>query len=429
MFLRPSYAGSLGQPSQAALHEGIEAGRRRPLAHGSQLTKLVGPDDRIDHARERNDSGTPTVRSPIMKTTFSDEESNVERYDLALIGFGGVNRALSELICERGVDLSARMGFELRVVAITDLRMGSLISADGIDLRAVLAMPSGDTFAGQAGGHAEPRNEEVIRSSSADIIVEATFTNPVDGEPAVSHVKWALESGKHVTTTNKGPVALAGEGLKRLAAQNEVQFEFEGSVMSGTPVIRLGRQLSRGLDVSGFEGILNGTSNYVIGRMEEGMTLANAVVEAQTHGYAEADPSADIEGSDVQLKVVILANELLGANLTTQDVSRVGISELTADDIVRAATEGKRWKLIGSATRASDGSVTAKVRPLAVPDGHPLYGVNGPTNALTYWTDLLGDVTIVGAGAGRVETAYALLSDILAIHDSAQVRSIEASNA
>lgn len=339
----------------------------------------------------------------------------MHRHDLALIGFGGVNRALAEIIHTRGTALADDLGFELRVVAITDLRLGSLMRADGIDLGAVFAMPEGATFAGMPGGAAVPQNDFIIRNTTADIVVEATFTNPVDGEPAVSHVRAALESGKSVTTTNKGPVALAGAELHRIAADHGVRFAHEGAVMSGTPVLRFASDMLRGTRISGVEGILNGTSNFVLGRMEAGATLADAVAEAQALGYAEADPSADIEGSDVQLKVVILANEILGAGITTADVVRRGISAITPEDIATAAAEGRRWKLIGSATRTSDGEVVASVEPVALPLAHPLAGVSGATNAVSFDTDMLGAVTVSGPGAGRIETAYALLSDIIAI--------------
>lgn len=153
------------------------------------------------------------------------------------------------------------------------------------------------------------------------------------------------------------------------------------------------------------------------------MTLDAAVAEAQALGYAEADPTADIEGSDVQLKVVILANEILGADITTADVTRRGISEVSAADIIEAAANGKRYKLIGSAFRNAAGTVTAKVEPVALPLTHPLASVSGPTNAVSFDTDLLGTVTVSGPGAGRIETAYALLSDIIAIdaHQRARV--------
>lgn len=337
-------------------------------------------------------------------------------HDIALIGFGGVNRALAEIIRDRGDQLVDDLGFGLRVVAITDLRLGSLMQSEGIDLASVLAMTGDENFAGLPGGHAEPRNEHVIRTSTADIVVEATFTNPIDGEPGISHVRAALESGKSVTTTNKGPVALAGRELTRLAAENDVRFEFEGSVMSGTPVLRLATETLKGLRISRIQGILNGTSNFVLGRMESGASLEDAVAEAQTLGYAEADPTADIEGSDVQLKVVILANELLGAALTTADVDRTGISGITAQDVISAAADGERWKLVGTVERDESGAVSASVQPLALGAEHPLAGISGATNAVAFTTDLIGTVTVSGPGAGRMETAYALLSDIIAIH-------------
>ncbi len=344
----------------------------------------------------------------------------MNRHDIALIGFGGVNRALAELVLARGGELTAELGFELRVVAITDLRLGSLMQADGIDLGRVFAMPDDATFAGWHGGTAVPQNEYVIRNTTADIVVEATFTNPVDGEPAISHVRAALESGKSVTTTNKGPVALAGSELNALAERHGVRFEYEGAVVSGTPILRFADRTLKGLRVNSVQGILNGTSNYVLGKMEAGMSLEDAVKEAQALGFAEADPTADIEGSDVQLKVVILANEVLGADITTADVQRRGISSVTAADIVDAAARGERIKLIGSAFRNATGGVTASVEPVALPLSHPLAGISGPTNAVSFDTDMLGTVTVSGPGAGRTETAYALLSDIIAIDQASR---------
>ena len=333
----------------------------------------------------------------------------------------GVNRALAQLIADVP-NRFAHLGFDLQVVAITDLLMGSLVQDDGINLAEVLSLPRGTTFGNYPGGSDSADNERVIKDSPADIIVEATFTNPVDGEPAASHVRWALEAGKSVTTTNKGPVALHGEALKALAASNESVFAYEGAVLSGTPVLGLARNQLAGLNIRGVQGILNGTSNYVIGRMEAGLPLEEAVAEAQAEGYAEADPTADIGGSDVQLKVVILANELLGAALSPNDVQTTGIAGIIADDIIAAAREGKRFKLIGSAHRNDDGSVTARVAPETVAADHPLASIPGATNAVSFDTDLLGTVTISGPGAGRTETAFALIADIIAIHAHEQER-------
>jgi homoserine dehydrogenase len=341
----------------------------------------------------------------------------MDRYDLCLIGFGGVNRALAELIVQRGDDLAARLGISLRVVAITDLRAGSLVDVAGVDLVPLLSTePDELSFAALDGGSADPRNEWVIRHVPADIVVEATYTNPTDGEPAISHVRWAFESGKHVCTTNKGPVALAGQALKALAAERGVSFEFEGSVLSGTPVLGTAQRLLGGLEITGVQGIMNGTSNYILGRLEQDVDLPAAIAEAQALGYAEADPTADIEGHDVQLKVMILANEVLGGSLRREDVPCEGISAITAHEVRDAASKGLHWKLVGSATRQDDGSVEARVAPLALPAHHPLAGIAGASNAVAFTTDLLGTVTVSGPGAGRTETAYALLSDIIAIH-------------
>jgi len=334
-------------------------------------------------------------------------------YNIALVGFGNVNRTLAEVIHKDGAALAEELGFTLTVTAITDLVFGALVDADGVDLSAVLALKSGDTFA-SIGGTQSADNEIFIRTAPADIVVEATYTNPVDGEPAVSHVRWALESGKSVCTTNKGPVAFAADELKGLAAKNGVRFEFEGAVMSGTPVLRLASGPLKGVGMKSFSGILNGTSNYILGRMEDGLSLEAAIKEAQDLGYAEADPTADINGSDLRLKVVVLAHELLGAHVKPDDVPTQGIVDITPAMVAAAKAEGKRWKLIGGATRTPDG-VVCSVSPQKLDSSHPLYGVSGATNAVMFDTRFLGKVTISGPGAGREETAYALLSDIIAI--------------
>jgi len=350
------------------------------------------------------------------------------QYNIALIGFGGVNRALAKLIAERNNRWRTDLGFTLNIVAVTDLYLGSVMSPNGIEGRMLVETKfEKGGFARLFGGSAEADNERIIKEAPADIVAEATFTNPNGGEPALSHCRWALESGKHVVTTNKGPVALAARELKALAAQNNVSFEYEGAVMSGTPVIRMAGKTLAGAGLTGFEGILNGTSNFVLGRMEAGLGFAEAVKEAQALGYAEADPTADIEGHDVRLKVVILANELLGGNLAPADVVCKGISSLTLADVEAAANENCRWKLIGSAARYPDGRIQASVAPQRLPIEHPLAGVGGAINAVSFKTELLGAATVTGPGAGRVETAYALLSDIIAIHrDCAGVMKKEA---
>lgn len=183
--------------------------------------------------------------------------------------------------------------------------------------------------------------------------------------------------------------------------------------MSGTPALRLPLTTLAGNNISEMRGILNGTTNYILTRMEDGLSYEDALREAQQRGYAEADPTNDVEGYDARGKVVILANVVMGVPLRQDEVACQGISHMTAADISRAA-EGKRWKLLARVRR--DGrDVAARVAPEMIPLTDPLAGVAGATNAITYECDLLGPVTLVGAGAGRLETGFALLIDVITI--------------
>ncbi len=338
-------------------------------------------------------------------------------YRLALIGFGSVNRALARMIADDGGRMGERLGFRLSIVAVSDLLLGSAHDAGGLDLDELTALPAEKgALASVRGGRAEADNEALIKNSSADIVSEATFTDARTGEPAGTHCRWGLAAGKHVVTTNKGPAAFHGEELRALAAEHGVFFGIEGTVMSGTPVLRLADNELAGCRIDGFKGILNGTANYVLGRMEDGIALDDAVAEAQSRGYAEADPAADIEGWDVLLKVVILAGSVLGVRLSPDQVRRRGITGLSAEDVAAAPRDGHRWKLIGEAKLGAGGAVDAGVSPHRLPHSHPLAAIGGATNAVTFETDYLGQVTVSGPGAGRVETGFALLSDIAAIH-------------
>ena len=187
-------------------------------------------------------------------------------------------------------------------------------------------------------------------------------------------------------------------------------------VLSGTPALNLAKYSLAGNEIKSFKGILNGTTNYILTQMEAGKSYDEALKKAQELGYAEADPTGDVEGLDALGKVVILTNIVLGKKITWEDVKRKGITAITKKDIEQAKSEGKRWKLIGSAEIQSDGSVKAKVEPLKLPLNDPLAGVSDATNALTFNTDELGPVTIVGPGAGKRETGFALLIDLLDIN-------------
>ena len=164
--------------------------------------------------------------------------------------------------------------------------------------------------------------------------------------------------------------------------------------------------------VNRIQGILNGTTNYILGEMENGADFAYALKDAQAKGYAEADPTGDVDGHDAAAKVVILANLVMNQSMTMQDVSCIGISGITSAQIQSAQADNQRWKLIGTLENVN-GQIQGSVEPVKLDAAHPLYGVGGATNAITYSTDILGDVTLIGPGAGRIETGYAIIGDIL----------------
>ena len=335
---------------------------------------------------------------------------------LALIGFGNVGQGFAQILNERGAAYEEEFGLRLQIVAVSDMLKGSLYNPAGLDPAALLE-------AIRAHGSLEPVPApyhgwdalRTIAESNADVVVELSYTDLKTGEPALTHLRHALGKHKNVVTTNKGPVALHYPDLLALAEANGVQLGVEGTVMSGTPALRMAKELLSAARITRLQGIINGTTNYILSQMESGASYASALAEAQGRGYAEADPTGDVEGFDAAGKVVILANLLMGAGLSMADVDRTGITRLTPEDIASAAASGERWKLIGKVERV-EGKVVASVRPTRLPISHPLASVSGATNAITFTTELLGDVTIVGPGAGGLETGYALICDLLAMN-------------
>ena len=337
---------------------------------------------------------------------------------IALIGFGTVGQGLAEILVDKGDSLEQQHDVRFQIVAVSDLLKGSLYQATGLDAATLLEVVRRtgklEEYPVNRGLFTDLDSLETIRRSNADTVVEISWTDVQTGQPAIDHVKAAFENGKNAVLTNKGPVALAYQELAGLAAAQGVQFRFEGTVMSGTPAIRLAQRALAGCTISQIQGILNGTTNYILTQMETGQSYASALAEAQRLGYAEADPTADVDGWDAAGKAVILANVLMGGDLQVAAVDRTGISKLTLADVDAARAAGERWKLIAKVWH-SDGTTKASVTPTRVPLSHPLAGVGGAVNAVTYTTDLLGDVTLVGPGAGRMETGYAVLGDLLEI--------------
>jgi len=338
-------------------------------------------------------------------------------FKLAFIGFGTVGQGLVEILIEKKQMLEQKYDFHYSVVAISDILKGSVYDEKGLDLKKILELvKNGKKINEYPNGKKDMDSLTTIKETNADTIIEITYTDIKTGEPATTQIKTALNAGKNVVSTNKGPVVREVRALLDLAKKKNVFYGFEGVVLSGTPALNLAKFTLAGNRIKGFKGILNGTTNYILTKMGEGMSYQDALKKAQELGYAEADPTADVEGFDALGKVVILTNVVLEKNIKIEDVQRKGITEITQNDIETAKSEGKVWKLIGSAELQENGSVKARIWPEKLPLSNPLAGVSSATNALTYYTDELGAVTIVGPGAGKRETGFALLIDLLEIN-------------
>ncbi len=332
---------------------------------------------------------------------------------IVLIGFGTVGQGLVQILRDKGASLKQDYGFEAHIVGVATRSRGTLLSQTGLDAGALLtAIDHGslDHYEGHDFQRGLPI-VELIRHSGADVLVEASPTNFETGQPSLDYCLTALNHKMHVVLANKGPVAVGYDVLMQVASSAGKRVLFEGTVMAGTPTLRLGMQALAGCTISKARGILNGTTNYMLTQMESGVAYADVLAEAQRLGYAEADPTADVDGWDAAGKAIILAAALFKKTLTFADMQVSGISRLTPDDIAAAKAAGERWKLIAEVT-SNGGSV----QPVRIPLNHPLAGVSGTTNAVTFTTDLLGDVTLVGSGAGRLQTGFGLLADLLDLH-------------
>lgn len=328
---------------------------------------------------------------------------------LAINGFGAVGQALAHILHQRGADLDSRYGFRPRLVAVATRRTGAHYSAEGMDLADLLARMAdgrGPT------GAPLPSLLGLTRDHDVDVLIDATPTDVHSGGPGLAVCRHALMLHAHIVLASKGPLAVAFHELAALARQQGVSLRYEATVMAGTPVLRLAQVDLAADTIQSARGIVNGTTNFMLTQMErDGLSYDEALAQAQALGYAETDPSGDVDGWDAAAKVVILGAALFGAYWTLDDLDVHGIRGITPQAIRDAQNAGERWKLIATVTPQG-----GRVAPMRLPLDDPLAGVSGAHNAITYRTDLMGDVTLIGAGAGPTETAFALLSDLLAIH-------------
>jgi homoserine dehydrogenase len=320
--------------------------------------------------------------------------------------------------------LTARYGRPLVVVGIGNARDGFAYHPDGLDLAAALAAAAagqpitGHPITGQAGARVWPSAIEGLRATEADLLVEVTASPGTDGEPGLAHMRETLRRGIPVVTSNKWPVALHGTELAELARRHRVPFRAESTVMSGTPVLSTLTEGLAGTVPVALRGVLNATANSILSQMSDGSSYEEALAEAQRAGLAEPDPSADVEGEDTVAKIMILSALVFGRQLRRDQVTCHGITGITGEQVHQAALAGGRLRHVATLAFAGPGgtgTVTARVRPEAVPAGDPLASVDGATNALIFQASAVGEITVIGPGAGPHLAGQGVLSDIIAV--------------
>ncbi|HMA05333.1 MAG TPA: homoserine dehydrogenase [Methanomicrobiales archaeon] len=320
---------------------------------------------------------------------------------VALLGFGSVGRGVARMIGEKDLPLT--------LTALADSK-GGIIDPKGISI------PEAFSRKENSGSCGRPKVSalDIVESDAYDVLVEVTPTNVDTGEPALTHIRGALNRRRHVVTSNKGPIALAHRELTDLAATQGVALRYEATVCGAIPIIHTLQHGLLGNTVAALFGVMNGTCNYILTRMEdEGLTYDQALGEAQEMGYAEKDPTYDVKGLDAAIKLVILANTIWRMDAGMKDVEVTGIDRITPEAIQLAKDGETAIRLIGEAVPSRN---LLRVSPRILPRNHPLL-VEGTLNAVTVVTDMAGELTFIGKGAGSIETASAVIGDLLSIRE------------
>ena len=338
------------------------------------------------------------------------------RRRIVIVGFGNVGREFARMLVELRGELSREFGLEPSVVGILTGRHGSVEDAKGIDLRKSVRLSEAGASLEGCGRSIRESSVDYIRRARADVVVELTPLRISPRQIAVDHILAALRSGKHVITANKGPVVYHYRRIRELAVRQGLGFRYEGTVMDGAPVFNLFQESLRGAHVESFEGILNSTSNFILGKVEAGGTVEEGVQAARAMGFLETDPSMDLDGWDATVKACLLANVLMGGGLRPEHVPREGISGTDAEHVHAVHATGKRLKQVARGWREGR-AVKASVALEELEAGHPLHAIDGTSNALLVRTDKLKELLVSERHPGLRQTAFAVYSDLIAIHE------------
>jgi homoserine dehydrogenase len=343
----------------------------------------------------------------------------MKRLRIWLVGFGTVGRWVMHAIDSQRERLAGKYGIGITVVGLASARDGFIYAGNGLDIRSALALASeGRSLAGHPGVRCWPSAIDGLRATDADLLVEVTASPSGNGEPGVAHIREALRREIPVVTSNKWPVALRGVEFAELARSRGVAFRAESTVMSGTPVLSTLVDGLAGAVPLDLRGLLNATANFILSRMAEGRTYEDALAEAQMAGLAERNLAADVEGHDAVAKVMILSALVFGRQLRPEQVACRGITQIDRSELVQAASSGARLKHVATLEFSEPdgaGNVTARVAPELLPGSDPLAKIEGTTNAVVCRANPIGEVTIIGPGAGPQLAGQGVFSDLIAV--------------
>jgi homoserine dehydrogenase len=338
-------------------------------------------------------------------------------YNLAFIGFGNVALALARLLLRKQDLLKSQYNITFSFTGIATGSHGFAVNPNGLDIEKALELVESGQSISPLSSFDVQDSLAVIKHSNADIMFENSPVNTKTGQPALDHIRIALELGMHAITANKGPVVHGYRELTVLAKSKGKTFGFESTVLGGAPLFSVFRETFPLAELSSFNGILNATTNIILSRMENGESYEDAVKYCQAVGVAETDPSNDVDGWDAAIKVAALVTVLMDTPFTPQQVNPTGIRGITPEMIAKAKSEGKRHKLVCSAEKTGD-QINARVAPELVDASSPLYGMMNSSTGVTFRTDVLPDYSITvtereGMAGGPIETAYGLFADFV----------------
>ena len=338
-------------------------------------------------------------------------------YNLAFIGFGNVARSLARLLERKKGLLKSKYDITYSITGIATGSHGFAVNPQGLDIHKALELVESKQSIVQLSTFKVQDSLAVIKHSNANVMFENSPVNTQTGQPAIDHIRTALNLGMHAITANKGPVVHGYRELKALAEAKGKKFRFESAVLGGAPVFSVFREAFPLAELASIKGIFNATTNIILSRMENGESYEDAVKYCQSIGVAETDPTNDVDGWDAAIKVAALVTVLMDTPMTPQQVNPTGIRGITPEMIAKAKAEGKRYKLVCSAVKDGD-IVKASVAPQLVDSLSPLYGMMNSSTGLTFRTDVILDYSITlsekpGMQGGPVETAYGLFADFV----------------